>query len=466
MCKFFVFALLSTSALKVSAQQVPKVFGREVKSVNPVNGVIRCATTEYEEYLQEQNPKRETREQFEVWLAEKILQKKARRTAADIDGVIQIPVVVHVIHNGDAVGSGENISDAQVRSQITVLNQDFRRMVNTPGFNTFDVGADTEIEFVLAQTDPNGNLTTGIDRQNRSRAVWTTVSAFESSAKAPTSWNPTQYFNIWTGNFSNNEDDETYELLGYAQFPSSSTLGGLNVNGGAATTDGVVIGYQYFGSEDLAPDGNYGDSDNVYRYGRTATHEIGHCLGLLHTSGDNFSNSSCTVNATDSTKDYCPDTPATRRYNYGCTPTNSCTSSPGDDMIENYLDYSDDSCMSVFTEDQKNRMRTVMENSPRRVELLTSTVAEPPSTGTAQYKILNGLKVYPNPAQDVLNINVATSTLPDSFVIYNSIGQTMNSTQVRTAANLTINTSGYSNGIYFIKLIVGNQSKTLKFVKN
>ncbi|MXN91534.1 T9SS type A sorting domain-containing protein [Flavobacterium sp. Sd200] len=464
--KFALSAFLLWAPLSLSAQE-PKAFGKPV-SANPENGLIRCATTQYETYLQEQNPKRETREHFEEWLAQKIQQKRTQRTAADITGVIRIPVVVHVIHNGDAVGSGENISDAQILSQITVLNQDYRRMAGTPGHNTIAVGADMEIEFVMAQTDPNGNLTNGIDRRNLGRESWTTYNSMEATLKPQTSWDPTKYFNIWVCRFGANTSDETYDLLGYAQFPTSSTLGGIDddIDGGPDNTDGVLIGFEYFGSATLAPNGNYGDSDNVYRYGRTATHEIGHCLGLLHISGDDFSFSSCTVNAQDSTKDYCPDTPATRRYNYGCTPGNSCTASPGNDMIENYMEYTDDSCMNVFTQDQKNRMRTVMENSPNRVDLLTSTVMNPPSASVAKFSILNGLHLYPNPVQNVLNINVSTNALPDSYTVYNSIGQAVGSAKITSEANLTLDTSNYSNGVYFIKVDAGKQSRTLKFVKN
>jgi hypothetical protein len=135
-------------------------------------------------------------------------------------------------------------------------------------------------------------------------------------------------------------------------------------------------------------------------------------------------------------------------------------------MIENYMDYTDDSCMSVFTQDQKNRVRTVMQNSPNRADLLTSTVANPPSAGRAQFSILNGLNLYPNPAQGVLTIRTATTTLPDSYTLYNSLGQTIISVKINSEAYLTVNTSAYSNGVYFIKVDAGSESKTLKFIKN
>jgi hypothetical protein len=450
-------ALLALASAQVTAQELPEVFGKTVKSVNPANGLLRCATPEYEAYLNEQDPKRETTEQFEQWLSGKMQQKQAQRSTP-VTGVITIPVVVHVIHNGDAVGSSENISDAQVISQITVLNQDYRRMADTPGYNEFAVGADMEIQFVLAQTDPDGNLTTGIDRVQTTKASWANETLIDSELKPTTSWDPSKYFNIWVVNFGNSS-----VLLGYAQFPAGSTLGGLGGASASASTDGVVIGYPYFGSANLAPNGNYGGSGNPYRYGRTATHEVGHWLGLRHISGDN---ASCSVNAIDSSNDYCPDTPATNDYNYECGIVDSCPLAPGNDMIENYMDYTYDSCMNVFTQNQKNRMRTVMQNAINREALLTSTVANAPTAGTAQFSVLNGLSVYPNPTQGILTISNNAVTLPDSYTIYNSLGQTVYSTKVTTANNLTINTAAYSNGVYFIKVNAGNQSRTLKFIKN
>lgn len=454
-----VFITIFSFSMALQAQQLPKAFGRTVKSVNPENGLVRCATTEYEEYLQEQDPKRETRAQFEAWLAPKVAEAQAKRLAGkSVNAIITIPVVVHVIHNGDAIGRNENISDAQILSQITVLNQDYRRMLDTPGYNTSAVGADVEIEFCMAKVTPTGSATNGIDRVNLSTANYPSTDDIDRDVKPATIWSPTKYFNIWTVDFGNDSD-----LLGYAQFPTGSGVAGVSPNGGS-TTDGVVIGYKYFGSSAIYPQGNYGGSvsQNPYQFGRTATHEIGHCLGLLHVCGDDFQ--SCIVNATDSNKDYCPDTPATKRYNYGCTTTNSCPNSPGNDMIENYMEYTDDQCMSIFTQNQKDRMIAVMNNAVRRKELKTSTVCQTPA-GIQDFDYLNGINLYPNPATSVVNIAVANGDLPDSFTVYNSLGQQVSTIAVKGTANLTVDTSGYSNGIYFIKVSKGNQSKTLKFVK-
>lgn len=432
-----------------NAQQLPKVFGKTINeaAINSETGTIRCVTTEYEEYLKEKFPKRATSEEFESWIAQKIISSKTKSATSTQGTVITIPVVVHVIHNGDAVGSNENIADGQVESQITVLNQDYRRMLGTPGYNTNDVGADVEIEFCLAQVDPNGLPTNGIDRVNLGQSSWG-ESNIENTLKPSTIWDPTQYFNIWVCNFGS----DLTGVLGYAQFPSLSGLDGLNNSEGSANTDGVIIGYEYFGSSDIYPQGNYA---YPYDEGRTTTHEIGHALGLLHIWGNTYNNNSCSFS------DYCDDTPASNGPNSSCSQHYSCTSY---DMIENYMDYTNDACMNTFTQDQKARILAVMENSPRRASLTTSTVCLA-IAGREDFELLNGINLYPNPTQNVLNIAAANNELPDSFIIYNSLGQTMANVKVTSEANLSINTSDYSTGIYFISIEKGNESKVLKFIK-
>lgn len=266
--------------------------------------------------------------------------------------VYRIPVVVHVVHNGQEIGTGPNISEAQVQSQIEVLNEDFRRKAGTNGDNSD--GVDTQIEFYLADRDPDGNLLPepGIHRFDGVFPVWPTgfATTVDEILKPATFWDPDRYFNIWTVNFGGFVGRN---LLGYAQFPSGSGLPGLNEDGGLAETDGVVIGFQYFGSSEK---GSFPDLNETYSLGRTLTHETGHWLGLRHIWGDG----DCSVD------DFCDDTPLSDGANYTCEEHLSCGTR---DMIENYMDYTEDRCMNLFTQDQKERMIQVLRNSPRRKTL-------------------------------------------------------------------------------------------------
>jgi Pregnancy-associated plasma protein-A/Secretion system C-terminal sorting domain len=333
------------------------------------HGFERCSTVEYENYLQEKNPKRMTKEQFESWLAPLI--KNAKVEKSQNGNIITIPVVVHVIHSGQNVGVAPNIVDEQVISQITVMNNDFRKLASTPGFNSNPVGADTQIQFALAKVDPNGNPTNGIDRVNLCQATWSQAQ-IETFVKPETIWDPTQYMNMWSVRFPNSST-----ILGYAQFPDSS-LPGLDPIGGEQYSDGVVARYSTFGSSDYNVNNTFLLAA-PYDKGRTMTHEVGHFLGLRHIWGDD-----------DCGTDYCADTPTAHSENYNC-PQNvaSCDSPSIFEMVENYMDYTNDSCMNIFTINQKDRLRAVMDNSPRRMELKASTkdVAIPLFPNDAEVKL-------------------------------------------------------------------------------
>ena len=357
-------------------------FAQQVQKSKPTNflqkksnvGVIRCATTENEERLQLKNSNRMNKNQFENWLSP-IISKQKQNSATNKTGITiyTIPVVIHIIHNGDPINtssshSGENISDAQASSQITVLNQDFRKMFGTPGFgNTgYKLGVDCLINFVLAKQDPYGVLTSGIEHINLGKGDWTNIEV-DALVKPGTIWDPTKYLNIWVVKFS-------VDLLGYAQFPSNSNLSGLNSSGGDIDTEGIVINYNAIGTN-AQNDGSF-ELNSFYDMGRTATHEIGHFLGLRHIWGDGDGDSE-TLETDCSASDFCSDTPQAGYEHYTCGVFDTCPAIIGNDMTENYMDYTNDACLNTFTAGQRDRMVAVMTNSPRRKELATSTVANP-----------------------------------------------------------------------------------------
>lgn len=363
-CKVYAALLIGLFTIASFGQGIPKVvkkFGKQ-----PGGEIVHCASTEYETFLKKKNPARADKQQFESWLAPKAQSAKLKRLQKldNEPNIVTIPVVYHIIHSGLPIGVEENIADGQILSQLTVLNQDYRRLANTPGFNTNPAGADTGIEFCLAQQDPNGVLTTGINRYALGNV---NGFSFEEAEyiKTQTQWDPERYLNIWV--VKSIYIGEGFEVGGYAQFPTSSGLDGLDDLGEAtaAETDGIMLVYQGVGSEDMYPQGEY----SFYRNkGRSATHEVGHFLGLRHIWGDEIG---CFGS------DYCDDTPIAFEPNSYCPEGLDSCPSPGSDMIENYMDYTTDACMSVFTLDQKDRMMAVLENSPRRASLLTSDACMP-----------------------------------------------------------------------------------------
>ena len=305
--------------------------------------VRNCGATDYLEMQQQQDPKRAAKLEA--------IDKHAENYAASaekIDGIVTIPVVFHVVYRT----ATENISDAQIATQMQVLNDDFRRL-NSDADNTWSQAADSEIEFCMATIDPNGNPTNGITRTATNVNGFGTNDAVKfDSQGGKDAWPASDYLNIWVCNIGGG-------ILGYAQFP-----------GGPAATDGVVNGYQYTGT--------IGTAQAPFNGGRTLTHEVGHYLNLRHIWGD----TGCGGD------DFVADTPLSDAANYGCaTGHSSCGST---DMVQNYMDYSDDACMNLLTEGQKTRMRALFDAGGFREALANSTKCGAPADPTCDDGVQNG----------------------------------------------------------------------------
>ena len=302
------------------------------------------------------------------WFNTKVEEFKKNNPAAKGQSVnYTIPVIFHVIHGGQSVGTFPNISQAQINSQILVLNNDFAGT----GFNVSNFAntnfaqsliANTGITFCLAEKDPNGVSLSekGIERISYVAKGWSDPSSFttntnfknfiDNTVKPNTIWNPARYLNIWISDVNS-----VVGLLGYATFPAGSTMTGLSFGLGTATDDGVWCWSKAVG--------DVGTLSSVYNKGRTATHEIGHYLGLRHIWGDG----SCAT-------DYCNDTPTQQQSNSGCPsyPLITCSNGPNGDMFMNFMDYSYDACLYMFTKDQNTRLQTAMANAPYRMQLTAS----------------------------------------------------------------------------------------------
>ncbi len=305
----------------------------------------RCATTEYIQQQVQANP--EYRKLLDK--AEIQSQEWERTHPGGTRPTITIPTVVHVVWRVAA----ENISDAQILSQIDVMNEDYGRTnadaSQTPSQWT-SISVNTGVQFCLAVRDPNGNATTGIVRRQTTSTSFSTNDAVKyTSQGGDDAWDRNSYLNVWVCNLGGG-------LLGYGTFP-----------GGPAAVDGTVMLYSAFGRT--------GNVVAPYDLGRTATHEIGHWFSLYHIWGDDGGACSGsdqvadTPNQADATTT-CPGFPLTD----GCTAT-----SPGV-MFMNYMDYSYDNCLNMFTNGQKTRIQSTMNGA--RVSILSSQGCVPVSTLT------------------------------------------------------------------------------------
>lgn len=375
---------------------------------------------------------------------EQALQNKQRsgiaqsRLAAD-DEVIRIPVVVHVIHDQvDGAINGTNIPDEQIFSQIKVLNEDYRRKAGTMGFNNSPIGADTKIEFFLASKDPDGSPSSGITRHYNSATDYNLLNDNDRMILSRLSyWDSNKYLNIWVTAFRD-------PYIGFAEFPYAETIDGLT-DEVPEELDGAFIDYRVFGKKTGT------NTSGLYSFGRTTTHEVGHWLGLIHTWGDEYCGT-----------DFVEDTPQASSSNNTkfCEDIfSSCKGIPTRNLIEDYMDYSPDSCMNIFTEGQKQRMRAVLDLSQRRKRVVNYAKFQLPPSNTL------AITLIPNPtAKDNVKVQVL---LPDfqNFTIslidvkgrkvYTETFKDYPSTVV------TLKTQDLSAGTYLVNVVSGPE-RTIK----
>jgi Secretion system C-terminal sorting domain/Pregnancy-associated plasma protein-A len=350
--------------------------------------------------------------------------------------VVKIPVVVHVVWKN----AQENISDAQIQSQIDVLNQDFRKkngdLRDVPG-NFRALAADCEIEFCLATKDTLGNSTTGIVRRQTSvdeiGSVFRRV--YSTTLGGSNNWKPENYLNIWVCNMGNN-------LLGFTSPLKDAAI--------KPQEDGVIVDYRAFGTIGTAA------NNTAHNKGRTATHEIGHYLNLLHIWG---------IDDTCNDDDLVNDTPLQGPAYRGCPsfPQLTCGIS---NMYMNFMDYTDDNCMGLFTVGQKARMLAAL-NEFRPGLLRGSTACEPTSVSTTP---LFNWMIYPNPVANNLYLNIDSALLFKNrkVEISDVLGRILIEKNISETSNNTIEISlnNISNGIYIVSLNLDNQVFMKKITVN
>ena len=389
-----------------------------------------CRSFEYQQQLIQKDPGLQT--------SHNAVQNFARlhessRISSNISGTtITIPVVVHVLYHYSA----ENISDSIAKTQIIALNRDFRKL-NSDTTRIPEIfkhlAEDCGIEFQLATVDPKGQSTSGIIHKYTPITKWTMDDKIKlSSEMGDDGWDPKNYLNIWVGALD--------QFLGYSSVP-----------GDPSEKDGVVISNAAFG---INRGGAYGN-------GRTAVHEIGHWLGLRHLWGD-----------ADCGDDGVADTPQQQTYTNGC-PSGvriSCNNAPYGDMYMDYMDFTNDACLVMFTKGQKQKMRALFEPGGARFSILSSIALRKPVN---EQKPLPDspphwlhVKIYPDPATTELIINVEFDTrwVGKELQVINIAGQLQFRKTISSKIQ-KLDVSKLKPGMYFIRAEKQDEKIMEKFIK-
>ena len=407
--------------------------------------VIRCSADEYQAALEEANPEMAAQRLTGEIAIQHLIQNNP---TYKVGGVVTIPVVFHVIY----ANAAQNIPDTRIFEQLNVMNQDFGR-TNLDAANTRamfqSVAANTEIQFCLAQRTPQGAATNGILR------VPTTNSTLPNNPNSISpEWDRTKYLNVYIGNLSGG-------LLGYANLPP-----------GISGNDHIVVLFSSVGGPNAL------GTINGYNLGRTVTHEIGHWLNLQHTFNGGCSGLS--GNTCMGSGDFVCDTPPISNATSNC-PTNNpntCTeTSPFPapyighmvNQFENYMDYSTDVCMNMFTEGQSTRMNAAI--TLYRSSLLTSDGCIP--VGLNEIIDESFITVSPNPSNGIFNIQFLFPVNTEvTLNIADMKGQEIFSGTYDKSMNRTVelDLTGYASGVYQMmvrtksgylvkRLVIGNVTR-------
>ena len=399
--------------------------------ISDAQQVRRCGAAEYLSGLIANDPAvGQRRMQSEALMAQWTAAHAGERGRS----VVTIPVVFHLLYND----TSQYLDDAVIHSQMDVINEDYRRLNADSGQTPIAfraVAADCEIEFCLATRTPTGQLTNGIIHK------FTTTSAFQNfddpkfdATGGDDSWDATRYLNIWVAAFQN------ANFLGLGTFPNSVPL----------SSDGIVVNYKACGRIGT-------HLMTHYNKGRSLTHEIGHWLNLLHVWGDD--------GGTCGMDDSVNDTPSQASENYGCPAyphTDNCSSTFPGIMFMNYLDYTDDECMNIFTEGQKIRMLAALNID--RASILTSNGCL--GVGIDENDFKNSLSIYPNPATEKIFLK---SNLPQAALeisITDLLGKTVVPVQVfNSDSQRGIDISMLEVGVYFLKVHAAIGEAVFKLAK-
>jgi hypothetical protein len=446
-------------------------FANAQTTTNDGKTINRCGTMEHLQWMKQQDPTLEARMQaeekkFDDYIAAHQTELENNKTA------YTIPVVVHLVYKSGGLGS--NVTDAMVKEQIDQTNKDWA------GTNGRSMGAfssalrgNATITLCLATKDASGNATTGVTR------TVTTVTSFSSDNKVKSSstggcncWDYTKYLNIWVC------DMQAFSggLCGYSQFPTS----GIN------STYGSVIDFTCFGLSSTFG-GTSTTATSPYDGGGTLSHELGHCLNLYHTWGDD--GGGCTQTGVGNGSDGCADTPNSGNMNYGniedgslaeqstatstlhtsSTPyyeTDNCTTTSPGVLFQDFMDYSDDKDYACMTPNQDTRMQSAV--ATYLTSVAGNAATECSLSGINEIKLNNEITIYPNPTNSQFTVDFSTYLQPDVVInVYNIVGKLVQSVSSRDINKMDIDMSNQDSGVYFvaIKTSSGTITKKLSLIK-